>query len=338
MLRRGGWSACSARRFGALTAAGASAARARARVCGLRPRSLTSVLDLYTWTGTAITRRSPPIGVVLGAALPFRRDPRGRELRLRPGLRPEPAADAAAMRAARGQWRSAGQAAVPAVAGCAGRAALLGGAARSLSAGACAPAVARRAGHGGPRGEPAARSSPTCARPERRRRLRRPRRGSRAASCTRPGRRSGWRPPARSVPAARATVIRCSTRCAAEAATLQGPGDLERTILALHACGASAHSLPGGDPIGAPARARRRRRLLRQPLEPDRVRHPRAARRRLPPASSDRSARRPALAGRPAERGRRLRLRRPRGGRAATSTTPAPRCRHWSTAGIHGAA
>jgi len=33
-----------------------------------------------------------------------------------------------------------------------------------------------------------------------------------------------------------------------EAATLQGPGDLERTILALRACGASAHSLPGGDP------------------------------------------------------------------------------------------
>ena len=33
-----------------------------------------------------------------------------------------------------------------------------------------------------------------------------------------------------------------------EAATLQGPGDLERTILALHACGASTHSLPGGDP------------------------------------------------------------------------------------------
>jgi len=33
-----------------------------------------------------------------------------------------------------------------------------------------------------------------------------------------------------------------------EAATLQGPGDLERTILALHACGASSHALGGGDP------------------------------------------------------------------------------------------
>jgi energy-coupling factor transport system substrate-specific component len=35
----------------------------------------------------------------------------------------------------------------------------------------------------------------------------------------------------------------------AEAASLSGAGDLERTILALHACGASAHILPGGDPV-----------------------------------------------------------------------------------------
>jgi energy-coupling factor transport system substrate-specific component len=35
----------------------------------------------------------------------------------------------------------------------------------------------------------------------------------------------------------------------AEASTLQGAGDLERTILALHACGASVRSLPGGDPV-----------------------------------------------------------------------------------------
>jgi energy-coupling factor transport system substrate-specific component len=42
-----------------------------------------------------------------------------------------------------------------------------------------------------------------------------------------------------------------------EASSLQGAGDLERTILALHACGVSVHSLPGtagGDPV---------RRLLR---------------------------------------------------------------------------
>jgi len=34
-----------------------------------------------------------------------------------------------------------------------------------------------------------------------------------------------------------------------EAASLHGAGDLERTILALHACGASVRSLPGGDPV-----------------------------------------------------------------------------------------
>jgi energy-coupling factor transport system substrate-specific component len=40
-----------------------------------------------------------------------------------------------------------------------------------------------------------------------------------------------------------------------EASSLEGAGDLERTILALHACGASVHSLPGvgagGDPVKA---------------------------------------------------------------------------------------
>jgi uncharacterized membrane protein len=35
----------------------------------------------------------------------------------------------------------------------------------------------------------------------------------------------------------------------AEAASLSGAGDLERTILALRACGASVHTLPGGDPV-----------------------------------------------------------------------------------------
>jgi hypothetical protein len=35
----------------------------------------------------------------------------------------------------------------------------------------------------------------------------------------------------------------------AEASSLHGAGDLERTILALHACGASPRSLPGGDPV-----------------------------------------------------------------------------------------
>ncbi len=41
-----------------------------------------------------------------------------------------------------------------------------------------------------------------------------------------------------------------------EAATLHGAGDLERTILALHACGASVRSLPGGDPVAKLLRSR----------------------------------------------------------------------------------
>ncbi len=42
-----------------------------------------------------------------------------------------------------------------------------------------------------------------------------------------------------------------------QAAGLQGAGDLERTILALHACGVSVRSLPGGDPVARLLRARR---------------------------------------------------------------------------------
>jgi energy-coupling factor transport system substrate-specific component len=42
-----------------------------------------------------------------------------------------------------------------------------------------------------------------------------------------------------------------------EASSLSGAGDLERTILALHACGASVHSLAGGDPVAELLRSRR---------------------------------------------------------------------------------
>jgi len=42
-----------------------------------------------------------------------------------------------------------------------------------------------------------------------------------------------------------------------EASSLSGAGDLERTILALHACGASVHSLSGGDPVAELLRSRR---------------------------------------------------------------------------------
>src|ERR1019366_6006810 len=42
----------------------------------------------------------------------------------------------------------------------------------------------------------------------------------------------------------------------AQSASLQGAGDLERTILALPACGASPRSLPGGDPVARLLRLR----------------------------------------------------------------------------------
>jgi hypothetical protein len=42
----------------------------------------------------------------------------------------------------------------------------------------------------------------------------------------------------------------------AEASTLQGPGDLERTILALRACGVSTRSLDGHDPVAELLRSR----------------------------------------------------------------------------------
>jgi energy-coupling factor transport system substrate-specific component len=42
----------------------------------------------------------------------------------------------------------------------------------------------------------------------------------------------------------------------AEASTLEGAGDEERTILALRACGVSVHALPGGDPVAKLMRAR----------------------------------------------------------------------------------
>ncbi|MFI4984861.1 MAG: prenyltransferase/squalene oxidase repeat-containing protein [Solirubrobacterales bacterium] len=43
-----------------------------------------------------------------------------------------------------------------------------------------------------------------------------------------------------------------------EASSLNGAGDLERTILALHACGASVHLLAGGDPVAELLRSRER--------------------------------------------------------------------------------
>ena len=146
-----------------------------------------------------------------GAGL--RRHPRGRQLRLRPGLRGGPAADAAAgpRPHARDLERPGGRGAAdrgaPSLPATrrhpAGRA--LAGGERSASAGA-------RGASGVPR-----------ALPEPRRRLRRRARGSRAASCTPPGRRSASPPPATSRGCSSAPAIRCSTRCARAPARCRAP-------------------------------------------------------------------------------------------------------------------
>ena len=71
------------------------------------------------------------------------------------------------------------------------------------------------------------------------------RRGNTAASCTRPGLRSAWPP----LGATRSRFIRdrhsLLSSLRGEAATLEGAGDDERTILALHACGLPASDFPG---------------------------------------------------------------------------------------------
>ena len=130
----------------------------------------------------------------------------------------------------------------------------------------------------------------------------------RAPSSTPRGPRSGSPRPDATRWRCAGAGTRCSTRSAAKRARCTGAGDLERTILALRACGASPRSLPGGRPgCQAPARAGRRR-LLRPPRQPHRLRCPRASRRRLRRGRLLRRRSGP-LAAPPAEPRRRVRLR-----------------------------
>ena len=108
---------------------------------------------------------------------------------------------------------------------------------------------------------------------------------------------------------------------------LRGAGDLERTILALRACGAPVRSLPGGDPVA---------RLLRFRASDGSFGHlsnltafgdPGPARGRLrPPLGTRASGRRP---GWHASRTRTAASASPPAEPAATSTTPPPPSRHW---------
>ena len=125
----------------------------------------------------------------------------------------------------------------------------------------------------------------------------------------------------------------------AEAGSLQGAGDLERTILALRACGASVHSLPGGDPTA---------RLLADQGSDGSFEHLtnltefgdlRPARRRAARRLAA-GAGRGALAGGPAGARRRLRLRRTarRRGRESDVDDTGAAIQALVAAGIHGRA
>ena len=110
-----------------------------------------------------------------------------------------------------------------------------------------------------------------------------------------------------------------------EASSLQGAGDLERTILALRACGASVHSLPGGDPVARLLGFRDSDGSFGASQQPDRVRASsrcappatrRATRSCAPPRAGWRASRKPTAASAS-----------PSAAAAATSTTPPPSCR-----------
>ena len=125
---------------------------------------------------------------------------------------------------------------------------------------------------------------------------------------------------------AAAAGTRCSTRCAAKRRR-SGLGDAERTILAARACGASAYSFAGRNLVAEVLQRARARRLVRRAGQPQRVCDLRAARRRALAASFARSAKRPA--GSSASRTATAASASAGAARAATSTTPARRCRRW---------
>ena len=106
--------------------------------------------------------------------------------------------------------------------------------------------------------------------------------GSPAASSTPAGPRWASPRPGATRSASAATATRVLDALRGEASSLQGAGDLERTILALHACGVSVRSLPAvGDPVSTAAALPQRRRQLRASEQPHRVRGLRAARGRV---------------------------------------------------------
>ena len=302
-----------------------------ALACAVAAEVFNLLLDLYTWTGTG-NHTLAAFGVVLGSAAAFDIThvvasfvfglAFGATL-LRMLMRVRARMEVSwqrAQRAGAARWPRSAPASPPRSAGARGAAAALAGA-----------RAARR------RAQPSGRA-PTSQRAQ----------NADGGFGAAPGQSSselytawaaiglaaaGAAPPRRS----RATAIRSLDSLRGEAATLQGAGDLERTILALHACGASAHRCPAATPSRACSLSRRADGSFEQLANLTSFGDPRAARRRACRRAATRSAERPA--GWPPSRTATAASASPpaAGSKPATSTTPAAAIQALAAAGVHGA-
>ena len=317
--RPGGWSDSPAPRSGGSAGAG-SAACGLALACALAALAAKEVMNVYTWTIGAIHTPAAFLAVA-GAGASLRRHRHGRELLFGLAFGPELARLLARVAGAHGGELGGagtpGAASTPAAARIsrppqAGLRSLAPRAAwsrRSWPERSCANGGRAAASTSRMRAWTSRARSPTWPAP----------RTPTAASAAARGQSSselysawaaiGLAAAGRDPPSLRAADARCSTRCAREAGSLQGAGDVERTILALHAVRR----------VGALARraairsrgccAARPRRLVRRTGQPDRVRHLRAAGRRLRAGELGGIAQRRRLARRQQDARRRLRLR-----------------------------
>ena len=267
----------------------------------------------------------------LGAALPFDLTTSVATLRLRARLRPRAAAHAHQRPRARLEvrWENAPPRRVSALV--AARARLPCWRARWRR-----PDGVRSAARTPPRGRrlasPSRRSSPTCTRRRTPTAASARRPGSRAASSTPRGPRWAWRRPGAIPLGVRRDGHSVLDALRGEAAQLSGVGDVERTILALHACGASARSLAGRDLVAEVLGARAARRLVRATGQPDRVRDPRAARRGATARTRMRRTQAARWLARQQEADGGFGFA-ARGARQRQSTTPPRRCRRCAAAG-----
>ena len=261
-------SACSARALGRAQPRGAWAASALALACALAALAAKEIMNLYTWTLGAshtpaaflVDRRrgrsrstSPTWSRASCSASPSAPSSRGcsRAMRARMDVSWEDAGRPSAPRARRRRRAAAARSARRP------RSAL-------ALASAGAPAARRQRPARPPRASVARELSFLDRRPERRRRLRRRARAELSSELYTAwaaiGLAAAGRDPAR---ACAVTGTRVLDALRARSLDPQGPGDVERTILALHACGASPYSFAGRDLVAEVLRRARQRRLLR---------------------------------------------------------------------------